>query len=671
MNEILSAIRLKDRIIIISLMVIFAVLLAVGIGAVTEATVDPHVHSFEYHLERGEDGSFDYVGVCTDEACENPVYAWDILNAEDSVVSEVKIAPTCTSDGLMKYSFTPLGETAVYTYEEKISALSPTYSHTFVAEDATIEDGSSSLTIKCTNEGCADKETLEVDVAVDMTFVEKVADATCHTPRVEKYTYNYNGVTVSVTASTEVDGIPHTLNGVYVTELQDENGYFPYGTEGIDLDVVGYLPCGYVGNGHYVCEVCEKKNNVQVQRDDHKYEFLEDMTILPTDKNEGKAYVKCTEEDCGQLKTITLPVVAPGDDNIINRDQDREEQTVKYTYVSGDYGFVIEKEIVIPWNNHLFEYSEDDVVRPTFDKDGSVTLRCQNSVCSEYIVVTLPKMNEASNTTVAYDHILEKKTFTYLYTNTEYGFEITFSYDTSWIDHSYVYIEGETVNPDLEKDGVAYARCYYEGCPKYHEITIPKIVVDKNASNIALATEQSAALYRYSYYNREYDFTITIDFTVGEPLSHEYKYGLELNILTGKFDFVAKCDQPGCLESEIREENVPVTITEYVVSCTTDGYIVVSYERDGVIYEMPPIKQQDRLGHEYVVTNITNPTFSKEGSATLVCENEGCTEANITIVLPKIEFGVTAFEVVPGADDGQLYYLYSNKEYNFEHFFLV
>ncbi len=667
MSEILSAIKLKDRIIIVSVLLAFAVVLALVIGAITGATVDPHVHSFKYHIERGEDGSFDYVGVCTDSECESPVSVWDITNAEESVISEIKVAPTCTADGVMKYSFRPVGSQVTYTYEEKIPALSDSYSHTYYAEDATVKDGVSSVTFKCENEACNDEETIEISIS-DMTFVELVEDATCNAPKVERYSYTYKGVEVIVTTKTDVEDVPHKLNGVFVTELMDENGYLPYNTEGVNLDVVGYFPCGSVGNARFVCEVCEKENKIKVIRDDHKYEFLADKTSLPTDKNEGKAYLKCTEEDCGQLKIITLPVVVATNDNVISRDQDKEEQTVKYTYVSGDYGFVIEEEITIPWNNHRFEFTEDCVVRPTFDKEGEVTLTCKNSSCSKIISISLPKIiteGEDKNTTITYEHLLEKKVYTYLYSLAEYGIEVTFSLESEWIDHNYVYAESETVLPDLEKDGVAYVRCDFEGCPKHHVITLPKIVLDENATMVSPASEQAAAIYRYLFENSEYGINIKIDFNVGEPLSHDYKYDIVLNVLTGKFDFVGKCNQLGCEQPEIREESIEVEMEDHSATCTTDGILIIRYFKDGVEYKKT-MPNGTKMGHNYVESDKIDPTFARDGSVNLVCSNEGCGES-IPLILPQMDFreNIEIIADVTELSAAIAKYTYVNEEYNY------
>ena len=659
MNQILSTIRLKDRIIICSLMVVFAVLLALGIGALTEATMPPHVHSFEYHLERGEDGKFDLVGICTDEECENPVNTLDILNESESVIAKVKIESTCLTEGVMEYRFTPSGWSTTYSYEENIPALSADKTHTYVAEDTTVKDDVASVTIKCTNEGCGGEETVDISVS-DLTLVETVAEATCYTPRKEIYCYNYKGTVVSFVATTVVENVPHVLNGVYVTELEIGDKVFPYGIEGVSILGFGLIGCGQSVSGSYTCEVCSQKNTVTVVREDHKYSFLADKTRVPTDINDGCAYVKCTEEDCGRLELIPLPKITVGDaySTLVSQNQDQENQTVNYKFENDIYGFVIDENIVIPWKNHRFEFTEADVIRPTFDVDGSITLTCQNSVCSEQRVLTLPRMLEAINTTVVYYHILEKKSFTYSCPQNEYNVEYSFSYDEDWIDHTYVYSESETVKPDLLSDGIAYVRCSYEGCEKYHEIVIPKIVIEENTRIVANATEQSAAVLRYTYNNDDYGFTVTVDFNFGEPLSHDYKYSLEFTGIG--FDFVGKCSQPECQEPEKREENVEVVKEEHLPTCTTNGYLLVKYERDGETYELN-MTFGTELGHSYELVSETLPTMTKEGSATFVCTNDECGITE-TIVLPMIDLGVTAVEM----PDGQICYTYNNSKYNYD-----
>ena len=80
MSEIFSAIRLKDRIIIATVMSVFAFLLAGSAGAITYASINNHAHEYDnYRLEMTDNGDFMFVGTCVREGCKNPkfIYADD------------------------------------------------------------------------------------------------------------------------------------------------------------------------------------------------------------------------------------------------------------------------------------------------------------------------------------------------------------------------------------------------------------------------------------------------------------------------------------------------------------------------------------------------------------------------------------------------------------------
>ena len=668
MIDLLSSIKLKDKIVIISLMLIFAIVLIVGIGAVTVATTEVHKHNFEFHIERLGEDSFVVVGDCTDKTCLDPHHSWPIDSFSNVEVTE----PTCSSAGNTRYILnTSVLEGVMKTYilDEPI----PKLAHNYVGSVIVDGDGKASIEARCINESCASPKlsVKDVDVESSLKLVDARA-ATCYSSRYEKYEYTLNGFTEILESYIE-EKVPHTLNGVYVTQYGPE-GIFRYGVEGVTLKGVEALGCGQICDGSYVCEVCEKEQVVKVSRAPHEYKYDSTLTVLPTHLSPGSAILKCSAEDCGSTKTILLPKVAVGTNSeVIGQDVDKETQTVNYiyTYVEGSCKFVVDAEIDIPWKNHRFEYSESDVTRPTFTTNGSVILRCKNSVCSDFVIVTLPKMVEGHNTTTAFFHLLEKKTVTYSYTDSEYGFHLGFSYDEPWNDHSYVYSKDETVLPTLDANGEAYVRCYYEGCDKYHKITIPKIELGKdNVRVISDATEQAAAVARYTYENQEYGFTVTVDFNIGEPLTHNYQYRLVFDVFSG-FSLVGVCNQPGCNAPEVRENNIQVTTEEHDVTCTTDGYIINRYEKDGVVYELT-MPFGTAPGHKYdteMPVSKTNPTWSKEGSVTIRCTNDGC-EESVTLVLPKIEFGVTAFEL-DGGVDGQLYYMYYDEKTGYEHFFLV
>jgi hypothetical protein len=625
MTDFLSIIRLKDKLIIASLMLAFAISLAVSIGVVTAATVDPHNHSYAYHIERADGDNFVVVGVCADKACKDPENRWPIVSFSDIIVT----TPTCCKPGNTRYVLITdvlEGESKTYILDEPI----PQLPHKYQGNVKVSDDGTGSVNAICTNEGCTSPQLKIEKIESGSLKLEEFKAATCRSDRYEKYSYTSNGITSTIESYIK-ETAPHSLNGKYATEYEI-GGYFIYGTDGVKLEGVQSLACGETANGSYVCEVCGKTQQVKVFKKDHSFTYDPTQTVLPTDKNTGIAVVVCSEADCGKSKSILLPKVIVGiHAEVISQDPVKETQTVKYTYVDGDYMFVVESEMVIPWDHHLYEYTEDDIVYPTVDSEGSVVVRCKNSICSKQEVITLPKIIVGDNTDITYDHILEKQTYTYHYTNSSLGIDITYSYDAPWINHTYEYQESETVLPTLKDSGVAYVRCSYDGCEKYHEITLKKVVVGDNAQIIAPATEAAAAVARYTYADGDYGFVVSFELSVGSPLTHAYKYKLELNVLTGKFDLVGKCD---ACNDQIREENVAVETEEHSATCTEDGYIIVRHKKDGIVYSLR-MSNGLRTGHDYAETNKIEPTFSKDGSVTLDCRNDGC-DVNVTLTLPKM-----------------------------------
>ena len=228
-------------------------------------------------------------------------------------------------------------------------------------------------------------------------------------------------------------------------------------------------------------------------------------------------------------------------------------------------------------------------------------------------------------------------------------------------------IEENKVEPTLYNSGSVTLTCA-NGCGKSGTIELPQMVFNENTEVLSDATEQSPVVMRYTYINREFDYELVIDFPMGEVLSHNYKFDIVYNEDTDTYDFVGICNQSGCQTPELRETNVNVTIEDHKATCTTDGYIYVMYPRDGVIYSIT-IPTDTKLGHNYDVDNPisqTDPTWEQAGSATVKCTIEGC-DHTVTVVLPKIEIGVTAFYL----DDVQLYYIYTDDETLYERFFLL
>ena len=657
MNEFLSIIKLKDKITIISLMVVFAALLATTIGLVTQGTMDPHEHTYAYQLEKVGEGKFAVVGVCTDKSCQDPRASWAVDTLSETIVTN----PTCCKPGNTRYVLTTNvleGEVKSYILDEPIAKLP----HKYVGSLKTSENGVVSIDAVCTNKGCTSSQIKFENVADSGLKLEESKDATCNSDGYQKYSYTVDGITSTVEVGIK-ENVPHTLNGKYITEYE-VNGYIPYGVKGVKLEGVDSIGCGESANGSYVCEVCAKTQSVNVLKADHTYEINTNKTNLPTLSSNGSAHIWCY--DCGKGTTIVLPkIVVDGNADVISQDVDKETQTVMYKHYNDVHKYEFVAEIVIPWDNHVLEYTQDDVVYPTLDSDGSVTLKCKNSVCSKEVVVTLPAMKVGTNTTLVSDHILEKQTYTYSFTNSEYDIELTHSYDVAFIDHTYVYQQSETVNPTLDTEGKAYVRCSYEGCDKYHEIAVPKIEFGVNVINVSNATELAAAVVRYTYNNSEYNFVVSFEWTVGEKLSHNYKYNIELNMLTGNFDLVGKCKQPGCQTPEVREENIDAVIEEILPTCTTDGYIIIKYEKDGVPYEIKMASGM-RIGHDFVETNKVEPTLYNSGSVTLTCAN-GCGKSG-TLTLPMMVFNENTVVLSDATEQSAVVmrYTYVNIEFDYK-----
>ena len=656
MIDLLSSIKLKDKITIISLMVVFAAVLATTIGLVTQGTVDPHEHTYAYHLEKVGEDKFAVVGVCTDKSCEDPRASWAVESLSETIVTK----PTCSQEGNTRYVLTTNvleGEVKSYILDEPIAKLP----HEYIGTTKTSENGAVYIEAVCINNVCTSSQIIIENMADSSLKLEESKDATCYSARYQKYSYTVDGITSTIEIYTE-ENIPHTLNGKHVTEYE-VNGYIPYGVEGVKLEGVEALGCGESAKASYVCEVCEKTQSTNVLKADHTYEPDMSKTNLPTVSNSGMASISCTE--CDRTLSVILPKIVIGNNaEVISQDVDKEAQTVKYKYVDGNYGFEIEEEIVIPWDNHVLEYTQDDVVYPTLDSDGSITLKCKNSVCSMEVVVTLPAMKVGTNTTLTFDHILEKQTYTYSFTDSQYNIDLTYSYDLAFVDHTYVYVAEDTVNPTIDTEGKAYVRCSYEGCDKYHEIAVPKITFGVNVTNVSNATELAAAVVRYTYNNSEYGFVVSFDFEVGEPLSHDYKYDIELNILAGGFDLVGKCNQPGCQTPEVREENIEVVVEETLPTCTTDGYLTIKYEKDGTLYEITMASGM-RTGHDFIETNKVEPTLYNSGSVRLTCAN-GCGKSG-TISLPMMVFNENT-EVLTDATEQSpvvMRYTYVNKNFDY------
>lgn len=433
MNDLLGVVRSKDKIFIAILMITLASILVLSIGAVTLATIDPHIHNYTNHIEHTEDGKFLFVSVCSDENCPNPVNAQNILSGitEDE---NAYVAPSCCEDGMKRYSFTYQG--ATYTLDEKIDKIPHKYEGA-----AVVNDGKMSAVASCANEGCT-KGDIVID---DMPEIEPVSvvNATCHTPRRETYTFNYDGESVTIVSTTEED-VAHILNGVYVTEFQNADGTYKYGTEGLVIVGTPVLLCGQKTSGYYTCEECNKASVVVISKDDHNYAYNDQETVRPNGTTNGVAYVRCTNNECTDVITITLPKVVEGNEGVTLVEANHLGKYKKFAYYfeNAEYGIVVEFEIDLVWDTHEYVYALDQMKMPGYDGNGIAVVVCKyaDEGCTVKKSFALPKIEIGKNAEVVCEATESTPHIVHYYLRSElYGdfdFDITIG---KKLDHEYHY----------------------------------------------------------------------------------------------------------------------------------------------------------------------------------------------------------------------------------------
>ena len=461
MSEILSAVRLKDKVLIIVLTLVMAIFVGLIAGAVTYATTDRHVHEFEYHLERGADGKFDFVGICQYEDCTNPRYSRDILSG---VSQEVTLAPTCTATGVMQFSFTYEADMQTYTYTEDI----PMEAHTYVGNVATDENGVSSIKGTCIFDGC-DAPEIDIEGATELTL-ESTTVGNCYTPDTNIYSYQLDGTKYNVTVQSGANA-PHKLNGKSINEYQIADGVYLYGTDGIVLVGAPALGCGNKAPGYFVCQDCGKAIPIMIGRPDHNYELASSGLTTPTVIADGQATLRCTAEGCEQVKRVTLPKAVVGDEGnsyVVERSCAIGKQVLDYTYFVEEYGVNVELQLTLPWNEHDYKYIESETKAPSLEKDGYAVIRCAAEGCSANTRVVLNKIElddpDRKNSEViseATERTLKQIRYTYV--SETYGFTVELQIGVgTLLTHNYVY-ELEFV-PGLEPSFDLVGKCHQKEC---------------------------------------------------------------------------------------------------------------------------------------------------------------------------------------------------------------
>ncbi len=227
------------------------------------------------------------------------------------------------------------------------------------------------------------------------------------------------------------------------------------------------------------------------------------------------------------------------------------------------------------------------------------------------------------------------------------------STEVRYPEHVYAYNEEKLVMPTLEADGCAVLDCQNEGCGMSLDIVVPKIVVGENTVTVSGATELYREVVKYEYISAEHDFSVKVEFEVGELLVHKYEYKLEIDteVNSGKINLVGKCNQPDCQSPDYFEADVDASCVD-TSTCLKPGVVTWSYEKDGEIITLSVVSMV-KSHHKYTYdgNRAIPPTIYNNGMIEIHCETEGCTEV-ILLTLPKVVIDENT--VITGEIEGNL-----------------
>ena len=496
MSEILNAIKLKDKLTIAGVMAAVAVILATVVGLLTYFTADRHTHVYDYSLRVEEDGSFTLVGLCTVENCEKPYYNQTNLEGV-KVISAT--SPTCVKEGNRVYTYTKDGVTIKYTETLPVSEHRYTY-------DLVPNPGTDNVHIngKCEVEGCTNPYVFIYNVQ-DLTLVETV-EATCFSPRKETYAYVSNGVTHTFTTLVG-ETASHTLNGMLVSQFQNADETFTYGTPGIKLLTTTVPGCGETAQGYYQCEVCKSAVGVYVSQPAHKFVYNESDLVLPTFEASGLATLRCSNNGCQEFAEYVVPMIVAG----VNTTQkspatELHREVITYKHESLEYSFVVEFDVEVgELLKHAYEYTlEPNKVDPAL---MDLICTCHQPDCQtpEVIVenVETTKVNTSTCTklgTITWTHILS---------NGE-KVELTV-FSPVYASHTYAYDKKDVVKPTFDTAGSVEVYCTNPECNHTKEIVLPKAVIGENVT-VDYETD-SYIVYKYEFVT-ENDLMITTNIYV-------------------------------------------------------------------------------------------------------------------------------------------------------------
>lgn len=643
MSEIFSAVRLKERIIIITLLTVLALVVGGSAVAVTLATTTVHKHNYEFHLDKTAEGSFEFVGVCTFERCEDPYY---VRYIESGVYEYVKTPATCCEEGVREYSFTfrerPEDLPVTYVYQEAIEVIP----HSYVGE-VSVKNGVASVVASCTNEGCLTPD-LAVNNSADIKL-DKTIKPTCLEPEKKIYTLTYNKSLVSVTVLGD-QLAEHRLNGEYISTYLLSEGVYKYGTEGIIAVGSSDVGCGQSVLGVYQCEDCKQPQTVRIGKPDHVFAYSEPDTVKPTLEAAGSATIRCTNEGCDEHFGIEIPMAVDGENTtIVGYDHILESRYIEYTFVSEEYNFTVTSQFTLPWYDHTLAYVEADTVLPGENADGKAYVRCTYEGCDKHQEIPLPKViydtNDAGVNSVIIKKATEAKLAVAKYSFVSEEFEFTVEFETevgTVLSHNYNYVL-DFINGEITIVG----KCKQEDCsePVIYDTETPI------TTETFEATCMQPAHVKYSCVKdgKTYENNMILGFELGE---HNFVIS-EGDTLAPTLDAtgmaVLKCATDGCKES------IQVTIPkmEIGVNATSEindetGIETISYTYTDEEYGFTVTAVLERVApHDHSYTYVLEPyvdSFDLIGH----CDHPSCEEKQVIDNVPAVMLGDDSTCTVPG-----------------------
>ena len=502
MSEILNSIRLKDKITIATAMAALAVILATLIGVMTYCTADRHNHIYEYTLEAKDEG-FNLVGVCTVDNCEDPYFRQDDLTGVNLLSA---VTPTCSKEGNRVYTYTHNGVTLKFT--EILEPAPHTYDYEMVEGDGVIY-----LNGKCSNDDCTDPYIFINDIT-SIELIESVP-GTCFSPRKETYSYVSGSSSGTFVTLVEED-IPHTLCGVLADKLQNENGEYIYGTEGIMLRNTDDIVCGSLVDGYFVCEVCRNiDDDVKVRYPDHRFVYNESGVTLPTTEADGVAVLKCQNASCATTLDIVIPKVESGVNAVVKSPAtELHREVVTYTFVSEEYGFTIQGDYEVGEvlsHNYVYRLMLNKDENGLIDTEKiDLVGRCDQPDCQT------PEIRKENVETTFEDTSTCMSPGEYIWTYDHNGETLVLKVIRTELGSHKYFFDGDKNNvakPSLEEAGWVKLCCSTEGCDYRLVVELPKIEVGVNAT--VESSGDGYVVYAYEYLTN-YDCTVSLKIFVEE-----------------------------------------------------------------------------------------------------------------------------------------------------------